>query len=303
MDERGRQDADHLGLVGDGLVTVFRPEFQPQNPAVSHCDLGWLSCTSFAMAMLIDRSSLGVKQPSGCSVRRQTGDKVGGTTLNQNALVAEAIGIDVTVRVGARVISPESAARELKKGRSVVVQGDAGAMVGGPHQSTNGPVAHAVYVNEGRHWDGDMPAEVLVYDPAADGRRSGIDRGPSWWKWTELLKFAAALRPDGPSGPRLGPGRWYAAFGPDTEPHVLLWPGAVKSDPFPDRMRAKRGGEKTGTPVYAAPMTTAKIVRRFAHKGDLWLGYQRLLGKGWYGNQDGTEWVQGGQMDYEGGST
>lgn len=280
-------------------MSVFRPEFQPQNPAISHCDLGWLSCTSFAMAMLIDRSSLGAKQPSGCAVRRMTHDTVGGTTLNQNALVAEQLGIDVTVRVGARVISPASAAKELKKGRSMVVQGDAGAMVGGTHQSTNGPVAHAVYVNEGRGWDGDIPAEVLVYDPAADGRRSGIDQGPSWWKWTELLKFAAWLRPEGPSGPRLGPGRWYAAFGPDTEPHVILYPGAIRSDPFPDRMRAATDN----TPVYRTPSPTAEPVARLKDKGDLFIGYQILSGRHWYGNQDGTRWVKGSDVKHEGGVT
>lgn len=303
------------------VATPYRPDFQPQNPAIAPCridgqDFGWRNCSPNSVAMLVDRSTIGQRQPSGCSIRRRTGDESGGTTLNQCVLAAKAMYPGdgrvqaIVVRVGANVIAPEAAAHELKRGRGMVVQGDAGALVGGSHQSTNGPVAHAVYVNEGRGWDGDIPDEVLVYDPAADGRRD-MDQGPSWWRWTELLRFAAALIPDPINHPgrRLGPGKFYAAFGPDTEPHVILRYGGVKTKPFPDRTRAVAPKGRTVN-VHSRPDTSQETVVDTLADGELFEAYQVTRSGApfrgstvWYGDQDGRGWVHAARLSHKGGST
>lgn len=298
---------------------TFRPDILYQNPAINPCridgrEFGWLDCTPNSIAMLVARSTVGQRTPSGCSIRRATGDRSGGTTLNECVLAAKKLYPDddrvqaMTTRVGARVIAPSAAAHELKRGRGMAVQGDAGALVGGDHQSTNGPVAHCVYVNEGRGWDGDIPEEVLVYDPAADGRRD-MDEGPSWWKWTELLRFAAALRPNGPGTPVLGPGKFYAAFGPDTEPHVILRYGGRKTSPFPDRTRAVAAkGRRVN--VHSSPDTSSSTVVDTLASGELFVAYQVTTSgvefrgsRRWYGDQDGRRWVHAARLSHEGGST
>ena len=51
-----------------------RPAFQHQGPdancVIDGQKLGWLSCTAYAMAMLIDASTGGARRPKGCRVRR-----------------------------------------------------------------------------------------------------------------------------------------------------------------------------------------------------------------------------------------
>jgi hypothetical protein len=281
-----------------------RPRFQAQNPAISGYSLGWLSCTAYSMAMLIDRSTLGAKHPSGKDVRIGTGDTTDGLTLPQAARVADTeYGVHVEVHVGGSTATPAYALAQLRAGRGMSLQGNTSALIRTPYRSTGGPVNHNVYVNEVRS-DGD----ALVYDPAADGRRT-YDQGPSWWPWATVLRFAAALRPWGDNDPRiLGPGRMYAGFGPDTEPHVHLRSGARRSTPFPDRTRAWASNAKRRVNVRSRPDIKAPIVDTLA-VGELWVAYQTVQGsvvdgdRTWMGNHDGTEWVHRGGLRHIGGTT
>jgi hypothetical protein len=63
---------------------------------------------------------------------------------------------------------------------------------------------HSVYVNE-RRSDG----RYLVYDPLADGRRSGIPKGPQWWPGSLLQKAMYAY-------PGTNSGCVHASFTRDT---------------------------------------------------------------------------------------
>jgi len=278
-----------------------RPRYQAQNPALSHDPLGWLSCTAYSMAMGIDRSSLGAKRPSGRDVRAGTGDKTGGLTLPQVAHVAEAqYGVPVELHTGSRAATPAYALAQLRAGRGMVLQGNAGALLHTDFRSTAGSVNHAVYVNELR-----ANLDALVYDPAADGRRAGIDQGPSWWPWETVLRFAAALRPWGNDDPRVvGATRLYAGFLPDTEPHVHLRYGAKRSDPFPDRCRIAYKDPRRMIVVRAKPSHTARIVDRVA-VGSLWVAWQTVKAEGrtWYGSHDGDEWIASTRLSHAGGST
>lgn len=290
----------------------IHPDFQQQGPACN-CQidgkcLGWYSCSAYGMAHLIDRVTMHLKQPSGCAVRRLTGDTVGGLTLPQVAYVAEHhFGIPMDVYVGANIVPASFVARQIRAGRPCVAQGDAIAFVGTEAQSTGGAVAHLVMFNEVRGGTLDEPGEVLMYDSAADGERHGwgvADQSPTWISWKLAKKFMASLRPNGPGTPMVGSKGCYVGFGPDTEPHVRLRAGARRARPFPDRARAKIDGVR----VHSSPSSSSKTLYRL-EEGELIRGYQVAIGTSfqgsleWLGNDDGTEWVHSKRLDHYGGLT
>ena len=291
----------------------LRPSrFQQQGPACNcvidgKC-LGWLSCSAYGCAHLVDRATAGRKSPSGCSIRRGTGDTMGGLTINQVAYVAETVhGVHIDARVGSNVVSPAYLARQLRAGRPVIAQGDAIAFKGTHVQSTAGAVAHLVMFNHVRGGTLDNPSEVLMYDSAADGDRHGwgtADQGPTWISWTLARKFMAALRPSGPGTDVIGPKWCYAGIGPDTEPHVRLITGAIRSTPFPDRARAKADGTK----IHSRPTIDSPTLYRI-DEGRLVRGYQIAHGDAfrgsteWLGNDAGDEWVHSKRLDHYAGAT
>lgn len=282
------------------------PDYQQQGPdancmILGHA-LGWSSCTAYSMAMGIDSATNGKSGPSGCSVRRMTDplDITDGLTLRQVAKVAnDHYGVTFSVFTGAFVVPPSYLARQVRAGRPAVIQGNAAAMVGTKYQSTAGDVNHAAALIAVRGGSLDRPAEGLIYDPAADGRKRSyhIDQGPTWWPWDMVLKFMAYLRPDGPApSPRLGPGKVYCAIGPDTVPRVTLVAGARKASPFPDRVRARQ----TSTAIHSRPGGSGTVTRRVP-KGTLLRLYQ-YAGK-WGYNDDGTECVLLRNTTHVGGAT
>jgi hypothetical protein len=305
----------------DGIQHPPRPAYHGQGPdsnciitvnGVAHL-LGWESCSAYSMATKIARATSGRSTPSGCSVRRMTTplDYIGGLTLTQVAKVArDQYGIAVSVYVGSQVVSPAFVARQLRAGRPVVMQGNAAAMVGTTWQSTAGDVNHAVFINEVRGGTLDEPAEALVYDPAADGRKRSyhVDQGPSWWPWSLVKKFASYLRPAGDGAPRLGPGKVYCGIGPDTEPHVSLLKGATQAHPFPDRVRAADPNNAV-TSIHNKPGGGQATVIRRVKNGTLLRLYQYIEGeiyrgdRTWGVNDDGTEFVHFKNITHEMGPT
>jgi len=317
------------------MARAARPVFQHQGPA-TNCviegeALGWASCTAYSMAMGIDSATGGAVRPSGCKIRKLTGDKEKGLMLSQVAEVAlEHYDIRVSVKTGATAISTASLIKQVRSGRGFVLQGNTSALpkklqAGGPK-----PANHAVWVNEVRG-DGNAPDEALVYDPAADGRREGIDKGPTWWAWDDLLAFAAALELD-KHGRKLGPGRIYAGFipapleeevarhradngetlraTPKPAPEVTLRFHAVKTKPFPDRVRIDPpvAGKRVNIRSRPDRIEPRDVVDR-ARKGTLFVAFQKTKGATlegqsiWYGNRRGTEWVHESGLRHVGGKT
>lgn len=302
------------------MPTAYRPVFQTQLPdcrcRIGGKCLGGLSCSAYGMAMQIDRSTLGARRPTGCAVRAGTGDTTGGLTLRQVADVAsDDYGVRILRFVSTDATKPRVVADALRAGRSVTAQIGTRPLLGTSFRSTAGAINHLVLVNEGRDWGEDgYPEEVLVFDPAADGRDRDyhVDQGPSWWPWDLFLRACAALQPWGEDDPRTtGPGRIWCGIGPDTEPHVILRYGGVKTKPFPDRMRAidPPGKRKTVSVRSRPDRNLAKDIIRPLDPGDLFVAYQRTTGveksgsKVWYGNQRGTQWVPSGEMSHQGGTT
>lgn len=268
-----------------------------------------LNCTPSAAAMALDRHTVGQKRTTGARVRYLTGDTSGGTNLLQvNAALQRGFGVSLVVRHGASLAHFDA---ELRDGHGAILQGASSATRGTRYQAS--PTFggnHAWYVNEGRGWrlvSGLwQPTDYLVYDPLADGRRSGIARSPFWLPRRYLVEFARRLRV---GSSMLGYGRVYAAFTRDTEPHVHLKFGATRTSPFPDRTRIWRADAGTRVNVYPAPnhKTTDPVTRYDV--GDLFTAYQRVKGSlydgetTWYGNHDGTRWVHARRLRHEGGST
>jgi hypothetical protein len=282
--------------------------------------LGWTNCTPCSVAMGIDRSTYNRHRPNACSVRDDISprDVSGGTNLLQNARVAALYyNVHVEVHVGGNYSTPTRVATQLYTGRGGAAQGDAGVLIGTPWRSTGGHVNHCVWCNEGRYWRKNsagfyIPGEVLVYDPAADGRASGFGRAatsPDWWSWSRFLSFMAHLHPWGDGDSRtLGSGRAYIGFFPDTEPHAHLRYHGVRTRPFYDRVRSNAPvGQRTR--VRSAPSTGARVVKTLA-RGALWLAYQKttagtlLAGsRVWYGNHNGDQWIHTSGLIHQGGTT
>lgn len=278
--------------------------------------LNWSNCTPAGFAMQVSIATGGRYNPSACSVRIATGDTIGGTTIPQcAAAIREEWGVATEVRVGSNVASPRYGITKLRAGCALNLQGNCDALIdertlsGQRLRSTKGAVNHDVILVEGRGWylrDGVWwPREVLVYDPAADGRSvawgSGhAALGPDWWPLATVLEFAANLRPASPdggkSGARLGGGRWYCAIGPDTNPHVHLRynPGTTRTSPFPKPLVAaplsagRRVGVRTG-PGTRFPRVVTGGTPESLSKGQPFTAYQQH--GDWYGSHNGARWV------------
>jgi hypothetical protein len=319
------------------MTGMSHPKFQKQGPR-TNCvlgghRLGFKSCTAYAMAMGIDAYIGDDEPPSGCAVRKHTNDFDEGLSLSQVAEVAQRhYGVRVTVRTGRNTISPASAAKQCRKGRGFVLQGNTAALTG-DLRVTNRGANHAVWVNEvrgeGPHGE---PLEALVYDPMADGRR-GRPRGKQLWPWATVLAFAAGLTfttvdKNGKvvKVTRLGPGKFYAGFVPrrrvepdtghpilvKTAAEVNLFKNAKRTTPFPDRVRANPPkGHRVNVRSRPDRMLPGDIVDRVPD-GALFIAYQVVEhGKvppgttsgTWYGNRTGTEWIHESGLRRIGGST
>lgn len=260
--------------------------------------LGWTNCTPCSFAMGMNKVSLGRIDIDGCTLRRQTGDTSGGTTINQCRTAAEHWGIKTEVHTGSGVCSPFYLAVQLQGGRGAAVQGNAGALVHTAFRSTAGPVNHCIYVNEARGGTTGVPKEVLVYDPAADGRMAGWGRatqGPQWWPWDILLRFMAALQPTG-SGPVLGPDKVYCGIFADTEPHFHAKFGGVSTSPFPDDVFGRAGTTDVTRTVRSGPGSQYPAIRVLA-VGARFGAYQLVAGGAagpaddWMGDHNGIYWI------------
>lgn len=317
------------------MTAAVRPVYQKQGPE-TNCviggeQLGWKSCTAYAMAMGIDSATAGAKRPSGCKIRKLTGDTIKGLMLSQVAEIAlEHYDVRVAVRTGGNAIAPASALRQIRLGRGFVLQGNTSGLPKRLQSGGSVPANHAVWVNEVRGGNDAAPAEALVYDPAADGRRAEIDKGPTWWAWDDVLGFAAALELD-KKGRKLGRGRLYAGFVPrrpieqevahlqkdpaealrvaPPEPDVILRFGATKTAPFPDRVRANPpAGRRVNIRSRPDRLAPGDIVDR-VRDGTLFIAFQKAKGvkpagasgRLWYGNRRGTEWIHESGLRHIGG--
>lgn len=298
---------------------AHRPTMQHQLPTcVCKIDgkcLGSVSCSAYGAAMDIDQATLGKVVPSGCTVRRKTGDVVGGLTANQVATVMRTYGVEVETRVGGNVAPIQTIIAHLRAGGGVGAQGNTRALLSRPSlRSTGTAVNHYVHfaaLSGGTYW---KPDKVLVYDPAANGRKAGwgtAASGPQWWPWEVALAFMADLMPWGeedPSRRRLGAGRAYCNL--VEVPEVNLRFGAVRTKPFPDRQRVAVGAGKRMNVRSRPDRLGGEYVIDHKADGALMEAWQVTTtgasykgSRKWYGNRTGSRWWHAARVDHEGGET
>jgi hypothetical protein len=293
---------------------VMRPAFQHQGPkgncVIAEKKLGWLSCTAYAMAMLIDAATDGAHRPKGCHVRRlvRPRDVVKGLTLSQVAEVAEGtFRVPIAVRTGSNAITVESALKRVRGGRGFVLQGNNLGW-------GKGDVNHAIYVHAVRDGTAARPKEALVFDPQRQHER--------WIAWAKVLGFAEALRFD--NGRTLGPDLFYAGFAPKPmTPAERASRGATAVDdgvelvfgarrlPRPDRTRANpAAGRLVNVRSTPRSLSRSTVVETLGD-GALFVAYQKTRGvrppgaasSTWFGNRDGTWWIHVSGLRRIGGAT
>lgn len=276
---------------------------QWQNPKYSGYARGWFGCTPHATAMAGDEGSVNRVVLTGKQIHAETGDTSGGTTLNQCVPSLRRRGIKVDIYVGSEVVAPYWLAVQLQAGRCVIAQGSTKAFLGTIFRSTGTGVNHAITLADARGGTLGDPDEILVYDPAADGRKAGwgtAAKGPQWMPWGTVKAFFAALKPNGEdSVGTLGPGKVYCAVLPDTEPHAHLRYNATNSSPLPDRTRVNVASVWLRT---SPEFGSANHVKRL-YRDTLFVAYQKVTRGGvlWLGNHEGTRWVLASKMRNVGG--
>ena len=242
---------------------TYRPVFQKEGPAgacvLDGQYLGWKNCTCLSFAMGIDKSTRGRVRLTGCMVRGEITprDVSGGTTLEQNAAVADLHGVHVGVHTGSGVASFYLVGISLQSGSGVSLAGNTAPL-------GKGNVNHNVWVNECAGGTVGHPTQALVYDPWSSG--------PAWWSWSKTYDFARALHPWGEADSRtlknMGIAGVYCGIFPDTEGPI--WGAGVPAniravDPDGRIVGAavQKAGQNYGSRVDVADIAAA--LRRIGH--------------------------------------
>jgi hypothetical protein len=294
----GQSERARLGAMAS--LPAFQHQGPDSNCVIEGAQLGWVSCTAYSMAMLIDAATDGVHRPKGCKIRRGVTPKdiVRGLTLRQCANVAERdYDVVVSVRTGPNAIPVAKAIQRIQNGRGFLLQGNNEAFGKSPEN-------HAIYVHKVRGGTPGAPAEALVFDPQRFKER--------WIPWTKVLAFGAGLRLNKSGTLKLGPGRLYAGFMPRqlTPAEALVSPpvqvSGVKlrfgAEKLPRRRRTKAippPGKRVNVRSSPQNLAPANVIDTL-EDGELFVAYQRVetnavppgaSTKVWLGNKDGTEWV------------
>lgn len=247
---------------------------------------GTRNCTMAAGAMGLFRHTLGRVAVSAQRLRDLTGDHTGGTTLDQLKSALVKLGHGSGWSGPYRGIATSTFYSRLRGGMGAVVQGSSRATYGTKWKASfTFRGNHAWYIARGRTWDSSgRPAELLVYDPLADGRAAGIARSPFWIPRSYVEKFFAYLDFGYET---LGFGKVYALFTRGTVPHRHATAGGV----YYRAQRKLKGGYNIrsrpgGTKLRATKAGEVLDVWQKKSDGPL-MGGSRV----WYGDHSGTRWV------------
>lgn len=277
------------------MTVPDRPAFVKQLDGSRYAGL---NCTCAAGAMALDRHTLGAKHATASYIRFLTGDTSGGTTLAQ---VRDAInktwGIELDVEYN---LDWNTFSDRIERGQGAILQGWEAVTRGTRWQASETFGGnHAWFVNH------RVDDDFVVYDPLADGRRSGIAKSPLLIPATVVREWAGKLNIASSGYDAIGLGKVYAAFTKDTEPHVHLRYGGRRTSPFPDHQSVAISAGY----VRSAPRTAAKYQVRPLHKGDSVTSYQVTDtgdsfngSRRWYGNHNGNRWIHASRLAGKGGT-
>jgi len=181
------------------------PRFQAQNPAISGYRYGWVSCTAFATAMVIDATTGGVKTPTGGKVRSLTDEPVPdrkspGLSLAQVDEAANDLGVDLATfyRMDWNKFVSIRATH-----RPYVI-----AVVYAPIADSRFDAGHGFRGNHAL-----AGVDQVILDPLADGRYAGVYKYHAEDYPDALIRKAAEAYPSG----------LQVAFAPAAEHPNLDW--------------------------------------------------------------------------------
>ncbi len=276
-------------------MTAYRPR---QVDQLDGSRFAGSNCTAASAAVALDRETLGRKTSTGAIIRNWTYDTVGGLRQSQVVDALErAYGVELDLDLG---VATADAFKRLDAGHGMMLAGQSSATRGtkwSASETFGGN--HQWFLNERRANSQVFGGrEHLVYDPLADGRRDGIAQSPFWIPEPLVLLFASRLNvsanPDTNYFP-LGPGKLYAVFTHDTEPHLVLRYGATVIKPPNRKTINVPKGERAN--VRSGPGRKYRLLNTRAD-GGTFVAFQvttkgEKLGRSsrWFGNIDGDRWI------------
>ena len=99
----------------------YKPSFEKQ---LTGSDLASFNCAAASGAMLTDRATLGIKDPSPDRFRRKTGDDKGGLYMGAVGNALEAFGVDAIVWDADDHLRWKRVKTMAQRGQSLVIAGD-----------------------------------------------------------------------------------------------------------------------------------------------------------------------------------
>ena len=148
----------------------YRPTFEKQGTGSA---LGWKNCGAASGAMLTDRATLKLKDPSPDAFRTATGDFSGGLMISQVGTALTKYGVPHIVYDASDGYHWDDLVADLKRGCGMVVNGDYDVIPDALAGDKSFDGFHSEY------WQ-SLTADgkgIVVGDPLCDGRRAGIPKG------------------------------------------------------------------------------------------------------------------------------
>ena len=157
----------------------YKPGFEKQ---LTGTDLGPFNCAAASGAMLTDRATLGIKDPSPDRFRKKTGDDKGGLYMGAVGNALEAFGVDALVWDADDHLRWHRVKTMAKRGQSLVIAGDYEEVPWKLRGDKDYRGDHSVFLYR-------MFKNVsIIGDPLNDGRGPSIPKG--WVQWPNEVVYA-----------------------------------------------------------------------------------------------------------------
>lgn len=170
----------------------YRAGFEKQ---LTGSHLGGSNCAAASGAMLVDQSTLRLKNPTPDAFRRATGDFSGGLMASQVGSTCERkYGVPVHVFDYDDNLDWPTLKRFLSNGRFAVISGDYEVLPRSMRGDKDFTGDHSVFYHR------ITSRGVIVGDPLADGRRPGIPKGYQLWPMDIARKYAMRFTQTKPGG-------------------------------------------------------------------------------------------------------
>jgi hypothetical protein len=163
----------------------YKPEFEEQSTGST---LQWFNCAAASGAMLTDRATLGIKDPTPDKFRRKTGDTKGGLYMGSVGNALEAFGVDAMVWDADDHLRFKRVEAMAKRGQSIVIAGDYEVLPRKLRGDKDYQGDHSVFLYR------MFKSVSIIGDPLNDGRRSNIPKG--WIQWPNATVYEYVKRFD-----------------------------------------------------------------------------------------------------------